>query len=212
MNKEKLNFLFPVRISSSLKMNQILDENGQMLGENKNDAGRYRVEFTLQNESRTIDLLLTVKKTKKKDTREIIATLLKRKSTQIRKVKHIFIKRIQGFTSGLEGTKAYLQLLTFQKQERKRIGQQKRLFTRYHIKKYPFKPQSKTIQWTRHLFLGFDELKQNIVKNHHNQTQRYWFDIQFGYILRNVETDEKMQFYPSGNTSLFNANERPLVN
>ncbi len=68
-------------------MNQILDENGQMLNENKNDVGLYRVEFTLQNESRTIDLLLTVKKTKKKDTREIIATLLKRKSTQIRKVK-----------------------------------------------------------------------------------------------------------------------------
>ena len=122
-----MNFLFPVRISSSLKMNQILDENGQMLDENKNDVGLYRVEFMLQNEEKTIDLLLTVKKTKKKDTREIIATLLKRKSTQIRKVKHIFIRRIQGFTSGLEGTKAYLQLLTFQKQERKRIWQQKRL-------------------------------------------------------------------------------------
>ena len=62
------------------------------------------------------------------------------------------------------------------------------------------------------MFLGVDELRRNIVNNHHNQTQRYWFDIQFGYILRNVETDEKMLFYPSGNTSLFNVNERPLVN
>jgi hypothetical protein len=154
-------------------MNQILDENGQMLNENKNDVGLYRVEFMLQNEARTIDLLLTVKKTNK--TRELIATLLKRKSTQIRKVNHIFIKRIQGFTSGLEGTKAYLQLLKLQKQERKRIGQQKRLFSRYYVKKFPFKPQSKIIQWTRHLFLGAEELRRNIVKIHHNQTQRYWF-------------------------------------
>ena len=122
-------------------MNQILDENGQMLDENTRDVGLYRVEFTLRNEARTIDLLLTVKKTKKKDTRELIATLLKRRSTQITKVKHRFRKRIQGFSSGLEGTKAYLQLLEFQKQERKRIGQEKRLFSRYYIKKYPFKPQ-----------------------------------------------------------------------
>lgn len=192
-------------------MNQILDGNGQMLDENTRDVGLYRVEFTLHNEARTIDLLLTTtKEKKKKDIREMIAILLKRKSTQIRKVRLRFRKRIQGFSSGLEGTKAYLQLLKFQKQERKRIGQEKRLFSRYYIKKFPFKPQSKTIQWTRHLFLGFDELRRNILNNHHNQTQRYWFDIQFGYILRNVETDERMQFYPSGNTSLFNENERPL--
>jgi hypothetical protein len=27
-----------------------------------------------------------------------------------------------------------------------------------------------------------------------------------------VETDERMQFYPSGNTSFFNTNDRPLIN
>ena len=94
-------------------MDQILDENGQMLDENTRDVGLYKVELTLQNEKRTIDMILTTKEKKKKDIREMIAMLLKRKSTQIRKVKLRFRKRIQGFSSGLEGTKADLQLLEF---------------------------------------------------------------------------------------------------
>jgi hypothetical protein len=32
------------------------------------------------------------------------------------------------------------------------------------------------------------------------------------YVLRNIETDERIQFYPSDNTSFFNVNELPLVN
>ena len=31
-------------------------------------------------------------------------------------------------------------------------------------------------------------------------------------MLRNIETDERIQFYPSDNTSFFNVNDLPLVN
>lgn len=193
-------------------MDQILDENEQDLDENTKLVGLYKVIFEINDQERTIDLLLTTKKKKKKDIRSLIAIMMKRNSNAIKKVKLRFRKHVQGYTSGLDGTKAYFELKELQKQERKRKGQEKRLFSRYHIKKHPFKPQSRTVKWTRHLFVGVDELRQNILNNHHHQTLRYWFDIQFGYVLRNVETDERIQFYPSGNTSFFNLNEHPLVN
>ena len=36
----------------------------------------------------------------------------------------------------MDGTKAYFELKELQKQERKRKGQEKRLFSRYHIKRH----------------------------------------------------------------------------
>ena len=178
-------------------MDQVLDENEQHV-QNLDVVGLYKVNFEISDQQRTIDLLLTTKKKKKKDIRSLIGIKTKRKLKEIKKVKLRFRKHIQGYTSGLNGTKAYFELKELQKQERKRKGQEKRLFSRYHIKKHTFKPQSRTVKWTRHLFVGVDDLRQNILNNHHHQTQRYWFDIQFGY--------------PSGNTSFFNVNEHPLVN
>ena len=65
-----------------------------------------------------------------------------------------------------------------EKQDKKRRWQEKRLISRFHVKKHPYKPQSRTVQWTRHLFFGVEELRQNIVANHHKQTLRYWFEYQ----------------------------------
>jgi stress-induced morphogen len=62
------------------------------------------------------------------------------------------------------------------------------------------------------LFTSVDELKLRIQENHTNQTLRYWFDSQLGYVLRNIESDERIQFYPSDNTSFFDVNDLPLVN
>ena len=97
------------------------------------------------------------------------------------------------------------------KTNRKRAGQEQRSFSQYHIKKYSFWPKSKPIHWSRHLFTNLDELKFTIKENHKKQALRYWFDIQFGYVLRNIETDDRVQFYPSDNTC-FNINDSPLVN
>ena len=63
----------------------------------------------------------------------------------------------------------------------------------------------------REMYIGVDELKQTIFNNHVNQKLRYWFDIKFGYILRNVESSELTNFYPSANTSFFNG-EIPMIN
>jgi hypothetical protein len=54
-------------------------------------------------------------------------------------------------------------------------------------------------------------LKQTILNNHINQKVRYWFDIKFGYILRNVENNETITYYPSWNTSFFES-EKPMIN
>lgn len=141
----------------------------------------------------------------------MIAVLLKRSKNNIKKVKLRFRKHVKGFTPGLDGTQAYLRLLKLQKEQRKQKGLQKRLYSRY-VKNHPYKPTSQTIKWSRHQFIDVEDMKQNIVANHNNQKERYWFDIQFGNILRNVETCEHVQFYPSGNTSFFNVGEHPLVN
>ena len=132
-------------LSNSLKMDQILDENEhvQNLDESTKQVGLYKVIFEINDQQRTIDLLLTTKKKKKKDIRCLIAIKTKRNLREIKKVKLRFKKHIQGYTSGLDGTKAYFELKELQKQERKRKGQEKRLFSRYHIKKHPFKPQSR---------------------------------------------------------------------
>jgi hypothetical protein len=47
---------------------------------------------------------------------------------------------------------------------------------------------------------------------HQKQRERYWFDIQFGFVLRNIETQEIRHFYPSDNTSYFNEGNKPMVN
>jgi hypothetical protein len=48
----------------------------------------------------------------------MIAILLQRSRNEIKKVKLRFRKHIMGFASGLEGTKAYFELLKLQKQEK----------------------------------------------------------------------------------------------
>jgi hypothetical protein len=62
------------------------------------------------------------------------------------------------------------------------------------------------------MYTEVEELKQNIVNIHTRQKLRYWLDIQFGYVLRNVEDNETTNFYPSENTSFFNDGEIPMIN
>ncbi|OAJ45357.1 hypothetical protein BDEG_28504 [Batrachochytrium dendrobatidis JEL423] len=73
------------------------------------------------------------------------------------------------------------------------------------------KGNDSTVGLYKVLFEVNDELKFTIKENHKKQALRYWFDIQFGYVLRNIETDDRIQFYPSDNTC-FNINDSPLVN
>ena len=138
-------------------MTDILDENVIQMNEKKpilNETGLYKVFFQRRGEQEFIDLLLETGKKKKRSIRQMIASITNIDIREIKRVKLRFRKRIQGFTAGIEGTKAYIQLVELKKQERKRKGQAKRLFSRYHIPKHPFQPTSKTIQWSRHFFLG----------------------------------------------------------
>ncbi|EGF78555.1 hypothetical protein BATDEDRAFT_26683 [Batrachochytrium dendrobatidis JAM81] len=84
------------------------------------------------------------------------------------------------------------------------VGLYKVLFEVNVIERYRFAIKYKTKEKT-------NELKFTIKENHKKQALRYWFDIQFGYVLRNIETDDRVQFYPSDNTC-FNINDSPLVN
>ncbi|OAJ45177.1 hypothetical protein BDEG_28338 [Batrachochytrium dendrobatidis JEL423] len=73
------------------------------------------------------------------------------------------------------------------------------------------KGNDSTVGLYKVLFEVNDELKFTIKENHKKQALRYWFNIQFGYVLRNIETDDRVQFYSSDNTC-FNINDSPLVN
>jgi Tfp pilus assembly protein PilN len=70
-------------------MDQILDENEQHmqdLDENTKQVGLYKVIFEINDQQRTIDLLLTTKKKKKKDIKQMIAIKMKRKLKEIKRL------------------------------------------------------------------------------------------------------------------------------
>jgi hypothetical protein len=172
----------------------------------------YKVSYFYNNELFSIDLILNKNNKKRKMVKGIISHITKLSLNNISHVKFRFRKYVQGFTPGIEGTNKYNQLIQLQKDVRKKQGQLKRKYTLYK-KKYPFKPKSKTIQYSRHRFIDIQDLHNNIQTNHQRQTLRYRFDIQLGFHLRNIETDEIMTFYPSENTSIFSENEQiPLIN
>ncbi|OAJ44484.1 hypothetical protein BDEG_27706 [Batrachochytrium dendrobatidis JEL423] len=66
------------------------------------------------------------------------------------KVKLRFTKRIQGFRSRVEATKAYKQLIQLQIEHWNQADKLKRQFNR-HINKHPFHPKYKTIQCKTHV-------------------------------------------------------------
>ncbi|OAJ44510.1 hypothetical protein BDEG_27732 [Batrachochytrium dendrobatidis JEL423] len=94
------------------------------------------------------------------------------------KVKLRFTKRIQGFRSRVEPTKAYKQLIQLQIEHSNQAGKLKRQFNR-HINKHPFHPKYKTIQCKTHAHQcgGVDAKYSRKITN---QNIGYWLDIQFG--------------------------------
>jgi uncharacterized protein YlzI (FlbEa/FlbD family) len=75
------------------------------------------------------------------------------------------------------------------------------------VRKHPYEPKSKTVIWKRYQYTNDEQLRQTIQKNHTEQRFRYYFDIQFGYILQNVETSEQIHYTPSQTTSFFDGNQ-----
>lgn len=98
------------------------------MDENTNNVGLYKVNYIVRNEERSMDMLLTTGMKNRNDIKLMIATLMGIRRAEIKQVKLRFRKRITGFSSGVEGTKAYLQLVQFQKKERKRLTNQALIF------------------------------------------------------------------------------------
>jgi hypothetical protein len=139
-------------MSNILEENEIhLNQNVRIVEENHKPVGLFKELFEVNGIERDIDLLLSTRKKKRNSIRQMIALMSNIDVRRIRRVKLRFRKHIQGYSSGIEGTRAYQQLLKLQKI--------KRLFSRYHIKKHPFRPKSKTIHWSRHLFTSLNDLK-----------------------------------------------------
>jgi hypothetical protein len=137
----------------------------------------------------------------------IIAILKNIRVKSIKKVKLRFRKKVQGFISGIAGTKAYNAFTELQKEIKKRQAMEERRQYRNYVERNPYEPKSKTVIWKRFKYISDEHLKQTIRKNHTEQRLRYWFDIQFGYVLRNVETGEQINYTPSQNTSFFDGNQ-----
>ncbi|EGF84496.1 hypothetical protein BATDEDRAFT_22595 [Batrachochytrium dendrobatidis JAM81] len=126
------------------------------------------------------------------------------------KVKLRFTKRIQGFRSRVEPTKAYKQLIQLQIEHWNQVGKLKRQFNR-HINKHPFHPKYKTIQCKTHVH-QCGRVDAKYTEEITNQNIGYWLDIQFGYMLQNVDTEKTIQFNISDNTLLFNGNNQSMIN
>ncbi len=118
-----------------------------------------------------------------------------------------FRKKVQGFISGVAGTKAYNAFTKIQKETKKRRALEEKRQYRNYVRKHPYEPKSKTVIWKRFKYISEDDLRQTIRKNHTEQRLRYYLDIQFGYVLQNVETSEQIHYTPSQNTSFFDGTQ-----
>ncbi|EGF78350.1 hypothetical protein BATDEDRAFT_26960 [Batrachochytrium dendrobatidis JAM81] len=87
------------------------------------------------------------------------------------KVKLRFTKRIQGFRSRVEATKAYKQLIQLQIEHWNQADKLKRQFNR-HINKHPFHPKYKTIQCKTHTekTIQFNISDNTLLFNGNNQS------------------------------------------
>lgn len=104
-------------MSNILEENEIhLNENVGIVEENSSPVGLYKVLFEVNGIERYIDLLLNTRRKKKKDIKLLISSITNLDVRRVRKVKLRFRKRIEGFSSGIEGTKAYQQLLKLEKE------------------------------------------------------------------------------------------------
>ncbi len=129
----------------------------------------YKVSYLFTNELFSIDLILNKNNKNRKMVKGLISRITKLNLNNICHVKFRFRKYIQGFTPGIEGTNNYNQLIQLQKDLRRKQGQLKRKYTLYK-KKHPFKPKSKTIEYSRHRFIDIQDFHNNILLNHQRQT------------------------------------------
>lgn len=176
-----------------------LDENG---------VGLYRVSYVHDENERAFDsMLLPLGRKDKTKVKGIIAVLKNIRVKSIKKVKLRFRKKVQGFISGIAGTKAYNAFIELQKEIKKRRASEEKRQYRNYVRKHPYEPKSKTVIWKRYQYINDEQLRQTIQKNHTEQRLRYYLDIQFGYVLQNVETSEQIHYTPNQNTSFFGGNQ-----
>jgi hypothetical protein len=92
-------------MSNMLEENEIhLNENVGIVEENINPVGLYKVVFELNGIERYIDLLLNTRRKKKSYNKLLISSIINLDFRRVIKVKLRFRKRIEGFSSGIEGT------------------------------------------------------------------------------------------------------------
>jgi hypothetical protein len=180
--------------------------------DDETNVALYKVEYKISDEIFSIYLILSKNKKSRTSVKKIISSMTNSTYKDIKDVKFKFRKNVEGFAPGINGTKLYNITLAREKQIRKEMGQLKRIYSRYYLKQHPFNAPSKTMSFSRHLYISIDDLYENIRQNHQRQKYQYRFDIQFGLILRNNQTDETRQYYPSYNTSFYNDSGIPIIN
>ena len=173
--------------------------------ENKTFA-LYKVSYKNKNDYLNIDLILTKGRKDIPLIKKIITALTGRRG--ITKIKLKYRKVIVGQIGGVDGNINYQQL-NAGKVERKRVGGLRKKYA-WYVKKNPIQHLANNIHYSRHLFLNIQDLHNNIKRNHHQQHLMYRFNIQFGLTLRNNQTGEVRNFYPSNNTSFYD--EQPIIN
>jgi hypothetical protein len=152
-----------------MRMLRDLDENG---------VGLYRVSYVHDGNEHTFDsMLLPLGRKDKAKIKGIIAILKNIRVKSIKKIKLKFRKNVQGFISGIAGTKAYNAFIELQKEIKKQRALEEKRQYRNYVSKYPYEAKSKTVIWKRYQYTNDEQLRQTIQKNHTEQRFRYYFDI-----------------------------------
>ena len=110
----------------------------------ENNVALYKVEYCIRHETFSIDLILSKGKKRRPSVKKIISSMTNEAYKEIKNVKFRFRKNVEGFAPGINGTELYYITLEREKQIRKEMGQLKRIYSRYYLKKHPFNPPSST--------------------------------------------------------------------
>ena len=136
----------------------------KMLGDlDEKGVGLYRVSYVHDEYEQSIDsMLLPLGRKDKTKVKGIIAILKNIRVKSIKKVKLQFRRKVQGFISGIAGTKAYNAFIELQKEiKKRRVVEEKRQYRNY-VRKHPYEPKSKTVIWKRFKYISEDKLFEKI--------------------------------------------------
>jgi hypothetical protein len=101
-------------------------------------AALYKVEYSIRDETFSIDLILSKDRKSRISVKKIISSFTNDAYKDIKDVKFMLRKNVEGIAPGINGTKLYNVTISRERQIRNEMGQLKRIYYRYYLKQTSF--------------------------------------------------------------------------